>query len=226
MWSKEKGSSSVIYGKRRIRGYEAGGVHHLDRVTAWPQVHWRGQWQRHDTGDAGGTLSPFVTAARPSAHENSRSSPFPAPPSILKALIHPQPRLFSLSYVITPITSPFFPTLTPLFLSSFPITLLLFLFTLMTPHTSDPRFTLSILRVCLLPMISQSHFCSALCSWIWFTQTPLPILAPLSPIPFPLQNHPWYLFDCHPPEERWKSILPPATASLWLRRKGRQLAGL
>lgn len=67
---------------------------------------------------------------------------------------------------------------------------------------SDPLncFSLSILKVCLLPMISQSlthSFCSTLHSLIWFTQLPPPICAALGPIPFPLQNHPWYLFDCH-----------------------------
>lgn len=96
---------------------------------------------------------------------------------------------------------------------------------------SDPLncFSLSILKVCLLPMISQSlthSFCSTLHSLIWFTQLSPPICAALGPIPFPLQNHPWYLFDCHQPAKRWKSILLPATAPLWLRRKGRQLAGL
>lgn len=106
-------------------------------------------------------------------------------------------------------------------------TQLLFLFTLMTPHfwSLEPFHPLHPQSMPSSYDLSIS-FRSPLYPWIWFTQPPLHILALFSPIPFPLQNHPWYLFDCHQSEERWKSILPPATASLWLRRKGRQLAGL
>lgn len=224
MRSKEKGNSSVIYKKRRLRGCEAGGVHHLDRVTAWPQAHWGGQWQHRDTGDAGGTLSPFVTPAQPSTHGNNHSSPF-----------HPFSKLsftLVLIFSLSPVWLPPSPRLSFLFWPpSFSLLFILhhsFSYSPTWLHTSDPlnHFTLSILKVCTLPMISQSLFCFAFYSWIWFTQPLLPVYALLSPIPFPLQNHPWYLFDCHQPEERWKSILPPATASFQLRRKGRQLAGL
>lgn len=87
-------------------------------------------------------------------------------------------------------------------------------------QTSKFSFVLWSLNLFLIP------FCSALYSSIWFTHPSLSTLALLSPIPFPLQHHPWNLFACHQPERRWKSILLPATASPWLKGEGRQLAGL
>lgn len=136
MRSKEKGNSSVIYKKRRLRGCEAGGVHHLDRVTAWPQAHWGGQWQRCDTGDAGGTLSPFVTPAQPSTHGNNHSSPFHPFSKLSFTLV----LIFSpVPCVITPISSPFLPLLTSLFQPSLYIAPFLFLFTHMTAHFWSPE---------------------------------------------------------------------------------------
>lgn len=218
---KEKGSSSIIMKKRRWRGREAGGVHHLGRVTAWPQAHWEGLWQRRDTGDAGGTLSPFVTAA-PMKTAAPLSSlhlpPLSKPASTLSLMFHPfpmwlppPPRLYS------PLWPPSFH---PLFLS--------FSYSPSWLHTSDPlnRFSLSILKVCRLPVISQSL--SALLST---PESDLPSLPSSSssssqPHSFPFAESPLISIRLPSARERWKSILPPATATLWLRRKGRQLAGL
>lgn len=105
------------------------------------------------------------------AHENSCSSFFPAPPSTLKACIHPLPHVSSVPYVITPTPSPLFPPLTSLIPPSLPI---FFLFTLMTPHFWSPEpfqplHPQSLPSSCDLPI----SFCSALYSWIWFTQPPL-----------------------------------------------------
>lgn len=92
------------------------------------------------------------------------------------------------------------------------------------------HFALYILKACLLFLISQSftHFFPlALLFTPWSDIHPTSSFSSSMPhLPFPFHNHPWYLFDRHQEEKRWKSILPPASASLWLRRKERQLAQL
>lgn len=215
----KKGRSSEMYEKGRWRGCEAAGVIHLDRVTAWPQAHWGGQRQHRDTGQAVGTLSLFVTLAWPSIRENT---PLPSLLSSTLALVFfPFPTRLPpparLSFLLWP------PSLGLLVLS--------LSFFSYSPSWLHTFWSLEQFHSFHLQSLPSSYdfsisFCSPLNSWIWFSNLHLHILALFGPIPFPLQNHPWYLFDCHQPVGRWKSILPPATASLWLGRKRRQLAGL
>lgn len=230
VWIKEKSSFSVIYAKKRLRGYEAGGLHRLDRVTAWPQAHCEAS-DSVVTQEMPVALSVHLSRWPNLAPMKTTTCSLPCTSFDFQCFHPPVTLIFSQFPMWLPLPARLSLLLWPyLFCPLFP-SLCFFPHPPLWFHSSDPlnRFTLSILKVCLFPMISQSlthSFCSALYSLIWFTRAPLFFLALLSPIPFPLQNHPWYLFDCHQPEERWKSILLPATASLWLRREGRQLAGL
>lgn len=105
---------------------------------------WRGQWQRRDTGDVGGTRSPFVT---PAWHPWKQSFPFPS--------LHLPPFSKLPSFSQFPMWLP--PQLAPL-LSCDPARFVLsshhstsFSHSPLWLHTSDPpnHFTLSILKVCL-----------------------------------------------------------------------------
>lgn len=59
--------------RERLRGCEAGGLQRLRRVTAWPWARGGGQRPRCDTGDSGGTRSPFVTPVQPSTLKTDAS---------------------------------------------------------------------------------------------------------------------------------------------------------
>lgn len=89
---------------------------------------------------------------------------------------------------------------------------------------SDPlnRFTLSILKVSLLPMISQSlthSFCSALHSLIWFTQPP-PRLCFSRPHSFPLAESPLISIRLPSASEEMKIDSPSSNCSSLVKEKG------
>lgn len=196
--------------KKRSGGYEAGGLRRRGRVTAWSQARRRGQRQLRDAGDARGALSPFVTPGRPSSAKKKDAPSFPCAGLHSHGFHLPSPSSFLnfLRDYRCCISSSYNQTISvpsPHHSASF-------LYSPLWLCASDPLncFSLSILKVCLLPMISQSlthSFCSTLHSLIWFTQLPPPSVLLSAP----------FLSPCRITLDIYSTAI---------RRKGRQLAGL
>lgn len=202
-WGKEKDSSSVMV---------AGGLRR--RGTSPPK-----------RPDARGALSPFVTPGRPSSAKKKDAPSFPRSGLHSHGFHLPSPSSFLnfLRDYRCCISSSYNQTISvpsPHHSASF-------LYSPLWLCASDPLncFTLSILKVCLLPMISQSlthSFCSTLHSLIWFTQLPppSPICAALGPIPFPLAESPLISIRLPSASEEMKIDSPSSNCSSLVKEKG------
>lgn len=127
-------------------------------------------------------IAPMKTAAHlPSMHSPYSQSFYPASPSSFLCFLCDYPHHPTLYFFLWP------HSFCPLFHHS---TCFLW-FTLMTPHFWSPEPFHPFYPQSLPSSYDLSiSFCSALYSWIWFNQPPLPspplpVLALLSPIPFP-----------------------------------------